>query len=44
MQDWENRVTAAGAELLAPGVLALNAPDASALEACAAIGKLLAAR
>lgn len=44
MQDWENRVTAAGAELVAPGVLALNAPDASSLEACAAIGKLLAAR
>lgn len=44
MQDWESRVAAAGAELVAPGVLALNAPDAAAIEACAEIGRLLAVK
>lgn len=44
MQDWESRVAAAGAELVAPGVLALNAPDAATVEACAEIGRLLAVK
>lgn len=44
MQDWEARVAAAGAQLVAPGVLALNEPDPAALEACAAIGRLLAGK
>lgn len=44
MQDWEARVTAAGGELVAPGVLALNAPDQVAIEACAEIGHLIAGK
>ncbi len=42
MQDWENRVRAAGAELLADGVLAMATPDDTALEQCAEIGKKIA--
>lgn len=42
MQDWQDRVTAAGAELVADGVLAMNEPDDDALAQCAEIGKLLA--
>ncbi len=42
MQDWQDRVAAAGAELVAEGVLAMNEPDDSALAQCAEIGALLA--
>ena len=42
MQDWQDRVTAAGAELVADGVLAMNEPDDDALAQCAEIGALLA--
>lgn len=42
MQDWQDRVTAAGAELVADGVLAMNEPDDDALAQCAEIGELLA--
>lgn len=42
MQDWEQRVRDAGAELVADGVLAMGAPDDAALEQCAELGRLLA--
>lgn len=42
MQEWEERVRNAGAELVADGVLALNTPDDDALAACAELGKALA--
>ncbi len=42
MQDWQDRVAAAGAELVAEGVLAMSEPDDSALAQCAEIGALLA--
>ena len=42
MQDWENRVKDAGAELVAEGVLSLDAPDEEAVMKCMALGKALA--
>lgn len=42
MQDWEERVKTAGAQLVANGVLALGAPDAEALTKLAETAKLLA--
>ena len=42
MQDWENRVKAAGAELVADGILSLDAPDEEVVMKCMAVGKLLA--
>ena len=42
MQDWENRVKDAGAELVADGVLALDAPDEEAVMKCLDLGKVLA--
>ncbi len=42
MQDWENRVKDAGAELVADGVLALDAPDEEAVMKCMDLGKALA--
>lgn len=44
MHDWEARITAAGALLIAPGVLAMDEPDQNALKACADIGRLLSAQ
>ena len=44
MHDWEARITAAGAQLIAPGVLAMDEPDQNALKACAEIGRLLSAQ
>lgn len=41
MKDWENRVIAAGGELVAPGVLAFATPDETALESCRGLGKNL---
>ncbi len=42
MQEWQARVQAAGAELVADGVLALGEPDEEALAALTDLGKLLA--
>ena len=43
MRDWQERCTAAGAQLVGgEGVMANDAPDESALEACRALGKALA--
>ncbi|MDR1933923.1 MAG: flavodoxin [Spirochaetales bacterium] len=42
MRDWSQRMKAAGSKLIAEGVIAQLAPDAAALEACAALGKKLA--
>lgn len=42
MQDWEADVKAAGANLLAPGELALGEPDPTAVAACEKLGELLA--
>ncbi len=44
MQLWESRVLAAGAELVADGVLAMGPPDEPALAQCAELGSLLAAQ
>lgn len=41
MKDWENRVIAAGGELVAPGVLAFATPDEASLESCRTLGKKL---
>lgn len=42
MRDWENDVKAAGADLVREGVICCEAPDDEAIEACKALGKLLA--
>ena len=42
MQDWEARVKDAGAELVAEGVLSLDAPDEEAVMKCMDLGKALA--
>ncbi len=42
MADWEQRVRAAGADLIAPGLLVLGAPDESVIEDCRALGAALA--
>ncbi|MBP3233351.1 MAG: flavodoxin [Eubacterium sp.] len=42
MRDWQDRVTAAGANLVSDGVMANNAPDDEALENCAELGRALA--
>ena len=42
MRDWENDVKAAGGELVREGVICCEAPDDEAIEACKALGKLLA--
>lgn len=41
MSDWEQRVKAAGAELVAPGLLVLGAPDELAAESCRELGAAL---
>lgn len=44
MRDWQDRVTADGAAVAGgEGVMAQEAPDDSALEACRSLGKALAA-
>lgn len=40
MRSWQSRVEAAGGILLSEGVIAHNAPDEEALEACRKLGKL----
>ena len=42
MRDWEDRCKAAGAELVYECVMANEAPDETALEACRALGAALA--
>ena len=42
MRDWQDRATAAGANLVSDGVMANNAPDDEALENCADLGRALA--
>lgn len=42
MRDWEERVKGDGADLIADGVTAENAPDDAALEACTALGEQMA--
>ena len=42
MREWENDVKAAGGELDREGVICCEAPDDEAIEACKALGKLLA--
>ena len=42
MRDWENDIKAAGGELVREGVICCEAPDDEAIEACKALGKLLA--
>ena len=42
MRDWEGRVKGDGADLIADGVTAENAPDDAALEACTALGEQMA--
>ena len=42
MRDWENDVKAAGGELVREGVICCEAPDDEAIEACKALGKMLA--
>ena len=42
MRDWEDRVRAAGAELVADGVIANDAPDDEALASLAALAAALA--
>lgn len=42
MRNWEERVKAAGAELVSDGVTANEAPDDEALEKCRKLGALLA--
>ena len=41
MRNWEERVKAAGAELVADGVMANEAPDDDALKACKELGEKL---
>lgn len=41
MNDWEQRVKAAGAELVAPGLLVLGAPDEAMVESCRELGAAL---
>ena len=43
MESWKADAAAAGITLAADPVLCMEAPDDAALEACAALGKLLAA-
>ena len=38
MRTWQERVAAAGGEMIADGVIANNAPDGAALAACRALG------
>ena len=42
MRDWEERTKAAGADLVADGLTANEAPDDDALAACKALGEKLA--
>ena len=41
INDWEQRVKAAGAELAAPGLLVLGAPDEAAVASCRELGAAL---
>lgn len=41
MSDWENRMRADGANLLAPGFAAYDKPDEEALKKCRELGSLL---
>ncbi|MBE5869941.1 MAG: flavodoxin [Lachnospiraceae bacterium] len=41
MRDWEDRCNGAGAILVTDSVMANNAPDADAIEACKALGRAL---
>lgn len=42
MRDWQDRVTNAGGVLVQDGVMANNAPDDAALQACKELGEALA--
>lgn len=42
MEDWENRMSSAGAKLLDKGLIVQNTPDEEHLAACASLGKQLA--
>ena len=42
MRDWEADCKAAGADLVREGVICCEAPDDEALDACRALGRLLA--
>ena len=42
MRDWEDRCNAAGARLVAEGVMANYAPDGKALDGCKSMGRALA--
>ena len=42
MKDWEERVKKDGANLIADGAIAENAPDEAALAACTALGEAIA--
>ena len=42
MRDWEERCNAAGARLVAEGVMANYAPDGEALDGCKSMGRALA--
>ncbi|GBG58153.1 flavodoxin [Sporomusaceae bacterium FL31] len=41
MEDWASRMTSGGAKLLSDGLIIMNAPDASGLEDCKALGRKL---
>jgi flavodoxin short chain len=43
MRDWEDRMKAAGCKLTAPGLILNLSPDSAGTEACADLGKKLAA-
>lgn len=43
MRDWQDRVTAAGANLVAEGLIVAGAPDEAGLAACSEFGKKIAA-
>ena len=42
MRVWQQRAEAAGAQMLADGVIAHNEPDAEAIAACEELGRLAA--
>lgn len=42
MRAWQQRAEAAGAQMLADGVIAHNEPDAAAIAACEELGRLAA--
>lgn len=42
MRDWEERTRLRGANLIADGLMANNAPDANVLDECKSLGRALA--